>query len=220
MSHPIPQKKASNVFPYTREGFNLVDVVPHEASYTKIFRAGMLVSFRETAAIAQGYWQKNTTGGLGEALIKNVDLHDPTYANLAALKLAGIIAYDFPENLPALGDTYGDLDVENRDLGPYINTIAGPMARTSCVIGGQGLIKMYFWNATDSVNAAAQLAAADIRKPVYVSKTSAGFIGKPGHATVTDQSGVEGIVQIGTLMEIPVVGGNIGYVLLRLPHAS
>lgn len=214
MSAPVPQKKALTVFPYTREGFSIVDVVPYQASYTKIFRAGMLVSYvLPPTAQVSGYWQNYATGGQGEALNKTVDFCAIDYTDLAALAFAGIIAHSFPENRPALGDQYGDLDLEDRDLAPYIDTIAGAMQRTSCAIGGTGMMLCRFWDSTGGTGTDAALVVGDVGKIVYVSKTDGGsFTGKAGYATVADQSGTSGIVRIGTLVEIPVLGGEWGYI--------
>lgn len=219
MSSPYPQKKALPVFEYTKEGFTIIDAVPYQASYTKIFRAGMIVSWRPATVQKTSYHDKYGTGGQGVALVKEVDLHDPTYADAAALKLAGINTYDFPENRPNLGDQYGDLVVEDRDLGPLIDTIAGSMVRTAIAIGGSGSILCRMWDAVDSNNVAAQLAITDVGKTVYVSKTATGFIGKAGYGTVSDQSGTTGIVKIGTVLSIPIIGGEWAYIQLQMPGA-
>jgi hypothetical protein len=176
----------------------------------------MFVSYRfPPVAYKEGFWQNYATGGSGEALVAEVDLHDPTYSNLAALNPAGIITYSFPENRPNLGDQYGDLVLDDYDLGRLITTIGGPLARTSCLIGGQPLVLARFWNTTG--NAAAVLGVADVGKTVYVSKTDGSHTGKAGYLTISDQSGVSGIVKIGELAMLPVVGSEWGYIQFMRP---
>lgn len=207
------------MFPYTREGWTIVDVVPFEASYSKIFRAGMLVSYvLPPTAQKTSYFDNYATNGQGVALVKTVDLTDPAYTTLATLAFAGIITHSFPENRPALGDQYGDLELEDRDLAPLITTIAGPMARTSMALAPGGLILCPMWNPLSGGSVEA-LAVGDIGKPVYVSRTDGGSsrTGAAGYGSTNDHSALTGTVRVGVLIEIPVIGGAWGYIQLEQP---
>jgi hypothetical protein len=211
MSSPVPQKQSFPVFPYTKGNTSIIDVVPTDASYTKIYRAGMLVSSVLPPGVHKtSYFDNHATGGQGAIRDKTVDFTSPSYTGLADLNYAGIITHDFPENRPKLGDEYGDLALEDRDLAPHINTIAGSMVRVAMALpGSPDLILVRLWDGTG--NQAEAIAAADIGKDVYVSRTVSSFTGKAGYGTIDDLSGDAGSVKIGTLLESPLVGSEWGY---------
>jgi hypothetical protein len=213
----LPTKKALQAFLYTREGL-VIDVVPKQFPPTIDpinginYRIGDLVS-RQTPPPA-------STGGSGgffqgtESVVTEVDLHDPTYADIDALDLFGVLSGNEPPNKFLVQDVDGDLDIEDFGLETDFNTFAGSLRRVACLVDGDiHLVRL--WDVVS--DQAASVAVADVGKAVYVSKTDggSGHTGKAGRGTIDDQSGVAGIVKLGTVHAIPQIGLPYAYVELN-----
>ena len=174
--------------------------MPVNASTSKYFEVGNLLSYSSSANYSAGYWQ-----GDGEALVMQCDLSDITKNTVATQNFLGVCVGEEPLNRPAMDDLKGKFEVQDRGIN--VTTMVGPMKRVAAVLTGC-IVLMEFCNTS---GADAVLTNADINKPCWVSVTAGGTTGRAGSATVeTDDTPA---VELGTVWGVPISGGTYAYVL-------
>jgi len=218
----LPNRQALNPFLFTSYPTLRPNVIPKDASDgmardeltgnfkpVKRFEVGHLISITQGFMKTGSQWQQS-----GQATYIEGDLHNPAYADPAALKLLGVSIGEAPLNRPAMGDQFGVLSIE--DFGHNVDTSIASFMERLAVAASTSIVLVKLWDTL--TNALEVLDETAIGKPVFASKTgndgTNAHTGAAGYGSIsTGQNLIAGIAQVGTVFAVPIKGDHRAYVL-------
>lgn len=221
----LPKRQALNPFLYTSYPTLRPNIIPKDASDgmakdeltgnfkpVKRFEVGHLISVTQGFMKTGSQWQQT-----GQATYLEGDLHDPSYADPAALKLLGVSIGEAPQNRPSMVDAFGDLS--NEDFGINVDTSIASFMERLAVAASSSIVLVKLWDTIN--NQLEVLDNTSIGLPVFASKTgidggSVSHTGASGFGSISaGQSTVAGIAQIGMVYAVPINGDHRAYILFN-----